>query len=631
MSASTAPALNLPSVGERPLTPLGFVLHVALGRYRWLLLLMVTSEAVHATCGIMLPYALSRIISRVTSSQGDPAAVLAALQAPLGLFIALCLGELVFGRLNSALQLRVAPRQRQYVARAFFAYLHRHSHRFLSESFAGALAHRISEVSHGTNQVLWAVITEFWPIGIVILVANVLLGQASPWLGLLTGVWSLLFIVISVVLARRTQPLAHAAANARSRTVGIVVDSISNHATVRLFARLDHERERLDGAYAAELDTVLRSNLAMERVRLFQFGASALLKAGVVSVAVWLWSRGAIDVGQFVMAVSLSLLIIAEVRNLSRRFLELFESLGNVASGVRGIVRPHELVDGPDASAHTLQRGAIELSDVHFSYVDGAQVFRGLSLSIPAGQRVGLVGVSGSGKSTLVSLLLRLYEPQRGTIRIDGHDLRALTQDSLRSQIGLIPQDPTLFHRSLRENIRYGRTDASDAEVEDAARRAYAHEFIQAVAGGYDAEVGERGVKLSGGQRQRIAIARVILKDAPILVLDEATSSLDSITEHQIQAALDDAMADKTVLVIAHRLSTIAHLDRIVVFSHGRVVEDGSHATLLARRGAYYELWQRQSGGVLPETSAASEPPLEPRTRPRPVGSAPAAAPLPAR
>jgi len=625
MPVALAPPLTLPPASRLPLSPLGFVLHVALGRYRWMLLLLLLGEGVNAGCGILLPYALSRIISGVTGSQGLLEGVFSALQAPLCLFVGLCAGEFLFGRLNSALQLRVAPRQRQYVARAFFTYLHRHSHRFLTDSFAGALAHRISEVSHGTNQVLWAVITEFWPIGITILVANVLLARTNGWLGLFTGVWSLIFIGVSALLARRTQPLAHAASSARSRTIGMVVDSISNHATVRLFAALEHERERLDHAYARELETVLRSNGAMERVRLFQFTASALLKGGIVVASVLLWSRGAIGVGQFVMAVSLSLLVIAEVRNLSRRFLELFESLGNVASGVRGIVRPHELVDGAEANEQPIVRGTIEIDDVHFGYAGGSPVFRGLSLSIPSGQRVGLVGVSGSGKSTLVSLLLRLYDPERGSIRVDGYDLRSLTQDCLRRQIGLIPQDPTLFHRSLRENIRYGKTEASDAEVELAARRAHAHDFISEVSGGYDAEVGERGVKLSGGQRQRIAIARVMLKNAPILILDEATSSLDSITERQIQAALDDAMQDKTVLVIAHRLSTIAHLDRILVFSHGRVVEDGSHESLLARRGAYHELWQRQSGGLLPETDVREEQsaPAPARTRPLPGAPAP--------
>jgi ATP-binding cassette subfamily B protein len=586
-------------VAALPRGPLRFVWTVACGRYRTWLLGLVFGEMAHAACGILLPYALSRIVTQVTRAGAEPDATLLAVRGPLLLFAGLCLGELVFGRINSALQLRIMPRQRQYVARALFRHLHGHSHRYLTENFAGALAHRIAETSHGVNQVMWAFLTEFWPIAIVILVSNALLLGANLWLGSFTSVWAVLFVAISVGLARRTQPLSAAASHARSKTMGMIVDSVANHATVRLFARAGHERERLDEAYAPELQTVLRSNRGMERVRLFQFGASAVLKAGTVAAAVWLWSRGAIDVGQFVLAVSLSLLIIAEVRNLSRRFLEMFESLGNVESGLRAIYQPHELLDGAGAHAASISHGAVEFERIEFAYPDGFQVFRGLSVSIAAGQRVGLVGLSGSGKSTFVNLLLRLYDPQRGSIRIDGHELRDLKQDALRSQLGLIPQDPTLFHRSLRENIRYGRLDASDAEVELAARRARVEEFIRELPGGYDAQVGERGVKLSGGQRQRIAIARVILKDAPILILDEATSSLDSITEHQIQQALDEAMAGKTVIVIAHRLSTIAHLDRILVFSRGAVLEDGTHEALLAKNGAYARMWARQSGGML--------------------------------
>jgi len=238
---------------------------------------------------------------------------------------------------------------------------------------------------------------------------------------------------------------------------------------------------------------------------------------------------------------------------------------------------------------------------VSFAYPDGTQVFQDFSVSIPGGQRVGLVGLSGSGKSTFVSLLLRHYDPQRGEICIDGQDLKTLTQDSLHAQIGLIPQDPTLFHRTLRENIRYGWPEASDEELDAATDQARASEFIQDIPGGLDAEVGERGVKLSGGQRQRIAIARVVLKNAPVLVLDEATSSLDSLTERQIQEALDGVMEGRTVIVIAHRLFTIAHLDRILVFDRGEILEDGTHQELLHRRGAYFRLWSQQSGGLLPE------------------------------
>lgn len=567
---------------------------------------MLLGETGNAACGILLPYALGRIITYVTRSQAPPRTILTTLAGPILLFALLCLGELVCGRISSAIQLRVAPRQRQYVARSLFHHLHRHSHRYLTENFAGSLAHRISETSYGVNQVIFAIVTEFWPIAIILIVSNGLLLAAQGWLGLFTSLWSAAFVFASLQLSRRTLPLAAAASTARSRTIGGIVDSVSNHATVRLFAAQDHEQERLVQAHAGELQTVLRANRAMERVRLLQFAASAILKAGVVAASVWLWSRGQLGVGQFVMAVSLSLLIISEARNISRRFLEFFEALGNVGSGVRAILQPHEIKDPPSALPLRPSQGGIEFRSVSFAYVDGSEVFRNLSVKIPGGQKVGLVGLSGSGKSTFVSLLLRLYDPQSGQICIDGQDLRSLTQDSIHSQIGLIPQDPTLFHRSLRENIRYGRPQATQEELDAATQQARASEFLRDIPGGLDAEVGERGVKLSGGQRQRIAIARVVLKNPPLLVMDEATSSLDSLTERAIQDALDEVMDGKTVIVIAHRLSTIAHLDRILVFDRGAIVEDGSHQELLQNRGAYFRLWSQQIAGRLPEESAAS-------------------------
>jgi ATP-binding cassette subfamily B protein len=391
------------------------------------------------------------------------------------------------------------------------------------------------------------------------------------------------------------------AAAARSETTGKLVDSVTNLTSARLFARLDHERELLAETQKHELRAVRRSNGYNERVRWFQFSAAAVLKVGVLYYALTLWGKGEIGVGDFVMAVSLSLLIINEARNLSRRFLEFFEYVGNVANGVQTIVRSHELVDKTEAVSPSIRRGEIEFRDLEFGYHSDRKIFDKLNVRIPAGQRVGLVGFSGSGKSTFVSLILRLYDAQRGGILIDGVDVRNMRQDALHAQLSLIPQDPSLFHRSLMENIRYGRLDASDEEVIDAAKKAHAHEFIMQIGEQYQSMVGERGVKLSGGQRQRIAIARVILKDAPILILDEATSSLDTVTEKAIQDTLDEVMLGKTVLVVAHRLSTIAHLDRILVFDNGRIIEDGSHAELLAKRGAYHRLWHKQSGGFLPD------------------------------
>ena len=290
---------------------------------------------------------------------------------------------------------------------------------------------------------------------------------------------------------------------------------------------------------------------------------------------------------------------------MSRSFLEFFEYLGNISDGVAVFVQPHEIIDKTDAPVLKVNRGEIEFNDVCFTYHEGLQVFEHLNVTIEPKQQVGLVGFSGSGKSTFVNIMLRLFEPQSGEINIDGQNILNVTQDSLRENVSIIPQDPQLFHRSLMENIRYGRLDATDDEVIEAAKKAHAHEFILQAEKQYDSLVGERGVKLSGGQRQRIAIARAILKDSPILILDEATSSLDSVTEKKIQLALENLMKDRTVVVVAHRLSTISHMDRILVFDQGKIIEDGSHQQLLQRDGHYAHLWNMQAGGFLPEKDTA--------------------------
>jgi len=326
-----------------------------------------------------------------------------------------------------------------------------------------------------------------------------------------------------------------------------------------------------------------------------------LLKIGTIAYALMLWNAGQISVGDFAMSTGLALLIIGDARNLTRRFLEFFEYIGNVANGVDTIVKPHEIVDVAHAKPLQVTSGHIEFRNVCFAYEPGRPVFENLNVIIEPGQRVGLVGFSGSGKSTFVSLILRNYEPQSGAILIDGQDIGQATQASLHEQVSLIPQDPSLFHRTLKENIAYGRPQAADEEIRQASRLAHADAFIEAMPEGYESLVGERGVKLSGGQRQRIAIARVMLKDAPVLILDEATASLDSVTEKTIQENLDRVMGKKTVIAIAHRLSTIAHLDRILVFDQGRIVEDGSHEALLAQKGFYHRLWTMQAGGFLPD------------------------------
>ncbi|HEY6484336.1 MAG TPA: ABC transporter ATP-binding protein [Steroidobacteraceae bacterium] len=592
-----------PDAPALPATPFRFVCYF-IGKFRWWYLTMVLLETVNSTCTILIPYATGQIIKAVTRAHEQSLSLVSQLQAPLWLFVVLAVGEVIFSRAGGTCQVIIGPRQRQTVTRAMYAYLQHHSHRYLSNDFAGSLAHRISETSMGVSQTLWTVIFDFWPMVIVFGVAIGMLARGHAGLAEFVGIWSVCFVGASFWLATRARPFAVAAAAARSETTGKVVDAVTNLTSTRLFARLRFEREYLDGQLRKELRAVRRSNGYSERVRWFQYSAAAVLKIGVVYYALQLWGRGEISVAEFVVATTTTLLVINEARNLSRRFLEFFEYVGNVTNGVHTIVRAHEIVDQPGAVARPIVRGRIEFRDVSFAYAPEQPIFSHLGVTIEAGQRVGLVGYSGSGKSTFVSLMLRLYDPQGGQILIDGQDIRAMTQESLHSQLSLIPQDPNLFHRSLLENIRYGRLDASDEEVIDAARKAHAHDFITRIKEQYGSLVGERGVKLSGGQRQRIAIARVVVKNAPILILDEATSSLDSITEQAIQETLDDAMRGKTVIVVAHRLSTIAHLDRILVFDQGHIIEDGTHSQLLTRGGAYQKLWSRQAGGFVLDDGA---------------------------
>ncbi|MDL1866344.1 ABC transporter ATP-binding protein [Betaproteobacteria bacterium PRO4] len=592
-----------PQAPALPGEPFSFLLHFFRHYYGWCALVVLLEIGASAS-SILTPYAIGQIVGGVTDVLTEREQIFATVAFPLGLYLLLNFGEVIFSRAGASCRIIVAPRLRAQVTSELYAYLQHHSHRFLSNNFAGALASRISETSTSVNMTLWTLVFDFLPIAVTLTVSIILLWYASIPLSLFTLVWALLYLSISYVLARRCRTLAHKSAEARSVTIGKVVDAVTNLASVRLFAMLGFERGYLESFLNNEIAASRRWLWSNEKILWFQFLLALTLKVGTLLFALWLWQQSRISVADFVMSVSLSLLIIGEVRNISRRFIDLFEYIGNIANGVGIIVREHEITDRPGAKPLHITRGCIELHDVSFGYSPHNPVFENLNLRIEGGQRVGLVGYSGSGKSTLLNLILRLYDPQQGSILIDGQDIREVTQQSLHEQISLIPQDPGLFHRTLLENIRYGRPDATQEEIELAARGADAHEFIERMPNQYESLVGERGVKLSGGQRQRISIARVIVKNAPILIMDEATSSLDSITEQAIQNSLDTLMRNKTVIVVAHRLSTIAHLDRILVFNRGRIIEDGSHAQLLAANGAYTQLWSRQADGFLIEETA---------------------------
>lgn len=585
-----------------PNSPVKFTLHF-LKYYKWSLALMFILEMGQAGCQIMIPYAIKKLIDVHTLENLDPSAsVFVHYKEPLILFTALSLGILFFSRASGAMLVMVGPSLRRRARVDLYHYLQYHSQRFFSSHFSGSLSNRISEVSMSVNHATWTVLFDFWPIIVTFSFSLYLLFGAHQGLGIFLGSWILIYIGVSYLLALKCREYAKNYAEARSTVSGKIVDAVTNIMNTKLFTQLDFERKNLSGHLNYEVDLARKTFWFMEKMRWFQFVATMSLQIAMIVYSLTVWQRGEITVGQFSMVASLSLLIINDARGLSRRFLEFFEYIGNITDGVRIMIVSHDIVDVDNANKISVPKGKIEFKDVSFVYSEGKTVFENLSVKIPAGQKVGLVGFSGSGKSTFLNLILRFYELSKGEILVDGHDIRKVTQDSLRAEVSVIPQEPMLFHRSLMENIRYGKLESSDEEVIRASKAAHAHDFIMEKPDQYKSLVGERGIKLSGGQRQRIAIARAFLKNAPILLMDEATSSLDSFTEKLIQASLKNLMKDRTVLVIAHRLSTISQLDRIIVFHEGKIIEDGSHDELLKKDGHYAKMWNMQAGGFLPSS-----------------------------
>ena len=489
---------------------------------------------------------------------------------------------------------------RAQVSGSLFRYLSQHAPAFFSERFSGGITNLVNEATTGTTYSLNNFAVKILPILTTITVTFWLFYIAHKGLAAFLLFWAMLYITVMLWLSWRAFKLARAYTAQRSTVTGKIVDAISNIQSVILFNRHQQENENLKGALRLQITKARRLYYYTWCLRQSQRAANLGLLVVVIVVAFSGMQKGEISTGEFAMLFSLTLLLITKVQDLSTTFIDQFEYLGNVQEGLTSIVRPYQITAKADALPLKVTKGEVVFDDVSFSYEDGNQVFDGLNLHISAGERVGLVGESGAGKSTLVSLLLRMYDPQAGYIRIDGQTIAGTTLGSLRQQIAVIPQDTQLFNRSLLENIRYGRPDATDAEVIQAAKKAYCDGFVSVLPHGYETLVGERGVKLSGGQRQRVAIARAILKDAPILVLDEATASLDSVSEAYIQKSLGLLMQGRTVIVIAHRLSTLRNMDRVIVLKEGEVAEEGSHQSLKHRKdGIYAKLWHMQVDGFL--------------------------------
>lgn len=482
----------------------------------------------------------------------------------------------------------------------------RQSWPFFQNDFAGRIANRVMQTANAVRDSVMASIRAGLFIATYGISSLVVMFVGDWRLALPTGLWMIGYVCFLRFFIPRLLKLAKVGSEQRSIVMARVVDSYTNILTLKLFARAEDEDAHVRDAIDSHQDAIA-AHMTMMSYYLFMLSAmNALLITGTAVIGVYLWVNGSVSAALVATAVPLAWQIANMSGWVSFEIAGIFENIGTVQEGMQSIAVPLTLLDSPNAKDLKVTRGEICFSSVDFAYNASTKVLDKFDLRVKPGERVGIVGRSGAGKSTLINLLLRFYDINSGSITIDGQDLRDITQESLRAAIGVVTQDTSLLHRSIADNIRYGRPRATNEEVEAAARKAQAHEFIVGLVDwhgrkGYDAHVGERGVKLSGGQRQRVAIARVILKDAPILVLDEATSALDSEIEVAIQEQLIDLMEGKTVLAIAHRLSTIARMDRLIVLDRGRIVEQGTHAELLALNGHYAALWRHQSGGFLPE------------------------------
>ncbi len=592
-----------------------------LGRFIWFYVSTVRgwfgAVFVSALALAVVEASLLVIVGRVVDllSRGEPQAILAA-NGPW--LLALAAGLLVLRPLvhvfnEGVINQVVVPQLTNRIRWRTHVYTLGHSLSYFQGDFAGRIANRITQAGPAMRDVA---VETLDIVVFVVVYAAVALGAFSTvslWLTVPTLCWVAGYVLLMRYFVPEAQARSLRVSEDRSALVGRIVDSYTNILTVKLFARADAEKSAVRTTMERHTRSYLRSMRLFTEVKFMLIVLNTLLVVSTAAMAIWLWQAGRMTPGEVAAGLALTL----RIGDMSSWFMQvlrgIFDNVGVVQESMETISKPHQVVDAPDAVPLAVPagpRGDIRFENVSFHYGRGGGIIDNLNLHVRPGERVGLVGPSGAGKSTIVNLLLRLHDLEGGRILVDGQDIARVTQASLRESIAMVTQDTSLLHRSIRDNIAYGRPSAADEEVERAARLARAHEFIPGLEDhkgrrGYDSRVGERGVKLSGGQRQRIAIARVLLKNAPILILDEATSALDSEIEAAIQAELETVMEGKTVLAIAHRLSTIAALDRLVVLDRGRIVEEGRHDDLVAAGGLYARLWRRQSGGFIASADEA--------------------------
>ena len=593
---------------EPQLPPKGFVAFLwacTRGMRGWILLLMLCSAAMSVYEAFLFGV-MSHVVDWLATT--PPAQLWEVRRGSLLGVGAILLGSIVILALQTMVKHQVLainfPMRMRWV---FHRLMLGQSMSFYADEFAGRITTKIMQTALSVREVVFIVVDVL--VGVAVFFVSILLLAVSFDITMLLpfGLWLLAYALACCYFVPRLGRIGRSQADARSTMTGRVTDAYTNIATVKLFA---HTKREAEYARTAMEEFKSTGYAQMRLVAQFEITNQVLITGLLLSstgIGLWLWTEGHVGAGVVAAVIAMALRVSGYSHWVMWQMTGLFENVGTIQDGIMTLSKPRTIIDPPGAPALKVSKGEIRFENVSFGYKDGARkILDDLNLHIRPGERIGLIGRSGAGKSTLVNLLLRFHDPQTGRILIDGQDITQVTQDSLRSVIGMVTQDTSLLHRSMRENILYGRPDASDEQMRAAADRAKASDFIATLTdrqgrSGYDAQVGERGVKLSGGQRQRVAIARVVLKDAPILLLDEATSALDSEVEAAIQQSLDTLMEGKTVIAIAHRLSTIAAMDRLIIMDKGQIIEEGSHQELLQLGGIYAKLWAHQSGGFLSE------------------------------
>lgn len=580
---------------------IGFIWKFVRGQ-KWLFLgIFLLDSLAWPLDSLLFPYILSLVIDIFTHFEGNRLAAWQALQGPIAGGICLMLFVEIASRVMGFLIGKAIPKLQSDIRMEMFDHIQHHSPRYFNERFAGSLANKITDMTTQVEQIIEEL---FWPILpalISCIAGSVILWFINPVFAWILGLWVMIHIGIILKFSRPVDTYEHRHGEARTTLLGKIVDSFTNNFSVSLFYRFKHERNAVIPYQEKEEKTNVQARQYAQKMTcvtsFFFFIGNFLLLNGSLF---YFWLHDQITTGQVVQVFNMIWNISSIMWVISRALPVTFQSFGNAKQAYSVMQDPQDMGDKSEAKELKIKTGEIVFDNVSFHY-GKKKLFENKHAQIYGGEKVGLVGFTGAGKSTFINLILRFFPLHSGKILIDNQEIADVTLESLRNQIALIPQDPVLFHRTLRENISYGKPDATEAEIVHAAKLAHCDEFIYNIPGGYGAKVGERGTKLSGGEKQRIAIARAILADAPILILDEATSSLDSVTEKYIQDSLEKLMQNRTTIVIAHRLSTLSHMDRILIFDKGQIAEEGTHSSLLSKKGLYARMWNMQVGGFLPE------------------------------